>query len=182
VTAAVAVSGQPDAPPAGSVTFVDQGAVLGTAALGDQGRAQLELAGLAAGLHRVIAVYNGDGNYASVSASFTVLVPGPVATSTSIKANQTRVLPSRDLTLTAAVAATSPAGDTPGGSVVTFKEGDAVLGTSTLDGQGSAALTLPALPPGQHTLVASFAGSGSLGPSSATVTVQVLDEPASEGG
>src|SRR5207302_6138788 len=137
-------------------------------------RAQLELAGLAAGLHRLIAVYNGDGNYASVSASFTVLVPGPVATSTSVRPNETRVPPSRDLTLTASVAATSPAGDAPTGSV-TLKEGDAVLGAGPLDGQGSAMLKLSPLPPGTHTLVASFPGSGSLGPSSGTVTVQVLN-------
>ncbi|MDQ6741832.1 MAG: Ig-like domain-containing protein [Candidatus Dormibacteraeota bacterium] len=183
VSAGVAVSGQPGAPPAGSVTFVEQGAVIGTVSVGDQGRAQLDLAGLAAGLHRVIAVYNGDGNYASVSASFTVLVPGPVATGTSVKANQSRVLPSRDLTLTATVAATSPAGETPAGSI-TFKEGDEVLGTGPLDGQGSAVLELPALSPGTHTIVASFPGSGSLGPSTGTVTVQVLttDDPASEGG
>jgi large repetitive protein len=183
ISVSVAISGQPDAPPGGSVTFLDQGAVLGTVAVGDQGQAHLDAAGLAAGLHRVVAVYNGDGNYGSVSAAFTVLVPGPVATSTSIHARQTRVRPSRDLTLTASVATTSPSEDALGG-VITFKEGDALLGTGELDSQGSVELTLPALPPGPHTVVASFPGSGSLGPSSGTVTVQVLDsdEPASEGG
>jgi hypothetical protein len=179
---AVAISGQPDAPPGGSVTFVDQGAVLGTVPVGDQGQAHLDAAGLPAGLHRVVAVYNGDGNYGSVSAAFAVLVPGPVASSTSLRASQTRVRPSRDLTLTATVASTSPSGDSPAG-VVTFQEGDTVLGTGELDVQGSVELTLPALPAGPHTIVASFPGSGSLGPSSDTVTVQVLngDEPPSEG-
>ncbi|MDQ6748042.1 MAG: Ig-like domain-containing protein [Candidatus Dormibacteraeota bacterium] len=183
ISLAVAISGQPDAPPGGSVTFVDQGAVLGTVAVGDQGQAHLDTAELAAGLHRMVAVYNGDGNYGSVSAAFTVLVPGPVTSSTSIHASQRRVLASHDLTLTATVAATSPSGDAPAG-VITFKEGDAVLGTGELDGQGSVELTLPALPPGQHTIVASFPGSGSLGPSSGTVTVQVLDnqEPRADSG
>ncbi len=183
ISLGAAISGQPDAPPGGSVTFVDQGAVLGTVALGDQGQAHLDTAGLAAGLHRVVAVYNGDGNYGSVSAAFTVLVPGPVATSTSVQAGQKRVLASRDVTLTATVAPTSPSGDAPAG-VITFKEGDAVLGSGELDGQGGAELTIPALPPGQHTIVASFPGSGSLAPSSGTVTVQVLDrqEPSADSG
>lgn len=180
VTAAVAVSGQPGAPPAGSVTFVDQGAAIGTASVGDQGRAQLEMTGLAAGLHRVIAVYNGDGNYASVTASFTVLVPGPVATSTSIQAGYARA--SRDLTLTGSVAATSPSGERPAGSL-TFKEGDAVLGTGSLDAQGDAVVKLPSPAPGTHTIVVTFPGSGSLTPSTGTVTVQIPnpDEPATDG-
>jgi hypothetical protein len=165
------------------VSFAEQGSVLGTATVGAQGTAQLDVDGLAAGLHRVTALYNGDGNYGSASLTLTVLVPGPVATTTNLQASQMRLLPSRDLTLTAAVAATSPAGDAPIGPV-TFKEGEQVLGTGQLDGQGDAELTVSALAPGPHTIVASFPGSGSLQASSGTVTVQVLsgDEPAAEPG
>jgi hypothetical protein len=183
VSMAVVVSGESGATPAGSVTFVDQGAVLGTSVVADQGRAQLAVSGLTAGLHRLIAVYNGDGNYGSGSASFTVIVPGPVATSTSVRASQARLLPSRNLTLTVTVAANSPSSDVPSGSV-TVREGDAILCVGQLDGQSSADVSLPALPAGTHTLVASFPGGGSWGASTGTVTVQVLssDEPAAEPG
>jgi Big-like domain-containing protein len=169
----IAVSGQTGAAPAGSVTFVDQGAVLGTALVQDQGRAQFAVNGLPAGLHRVIAVYNGDVNYASGSTSFTVLVPGAVATSTSLEASQSRLPATHDLRLTATVAATAPASEAPHGPV-TFKEGEGVLAVGELDGQGEAGVTLSALPAGTHTIVASFAGNGSLGPSTGTVTVKVL--------
>jgi hypothetical protein len=183
VSVAVAVNGQSSSPPGGSVSFAEQGSVLGTATVGAQGTAQVDVDGLAAGLHRVTALYNGDGNYGSASLTLTVLVPGPVATTTTLQASQMRLLPSRDLTLTAAVAASSPAGDAPSGPV-TFKEGEQALGTGQLDGQGDAELTVPALAPGPHTIVASFPGSGSLQASSGTVTVQVLsgDEPAAEAG
>jgi hypothetical protein len=72
----VSVSGVDGATPGGSVTFVEQDTVLGTAPVQDQGRALLSTAGLAAGAHRVVAVYNGDGNYASGSTSFTVVGAG----------------------------------------------------------------------------------------------------------
>jgi hypothetical protein len=183
VTVAVGVGGQAGVPPGGSVSFVGQGSVLGTALVGAQGNAELDLDGLSAGLHRVIAVYNGDANYGSVSLTLTVLVPGPVTTTTALQASQTRVLPSRELKLTATVAATSPAADAPGGEV-SFKEGDQLLGSGQLDPQGEAQLTVPALATGQHTITASFPGGGSLQPSSGTVTVQVLggDEPGGDSG
>jgi hypothetical protein len=179
VTLAVAVSGQAGNPaPGGSVTFLEKGAELGSASLGSDGRAYISTDGLQAGPHHLTAVYNGDGDYASSSTAFSVVVSGPVPTSTSLRASPTRLLPARDLTVTATVATRAPGGDAPGGSV-TFREGDDVLGVGRLDDQGVARLTLPVLSPGLHNLVAEFAGAGSYAPSTASVSVNVLsnDEP-----
>jgi hypothetical protein len=101
------------------------------------------------------------------------VVPGPVATSTSLRASPSRLLSSRELRLTATVAPAAPAGDAPSGTVA-FTEGDTVLAAAELDGQGAAGVTLSALPAGTHTIAASFVGSGSLSPSVGTVTVKVL--------
>jgi Bacterial Ig-like domain (group 3) len=179
VALAVAVSVQGgSAPPSGSVTFLEKGAELGSASLGGDGRASMSTAGLQAGPHHLTAVYNGDADYASSSMAFSVLVPGEVPTSTSVRASQTRLLPARDLTVTATVATRDQGGDPPGGSV-TFREGEDVLGVGRLDEQGVARLTLPALSPGSHHLLAEFSGGGSYSPSSASVSVHVLsnDEP-----
>lgn len=180
-TLVVAVSGQGASPaPGGSVTFLDQGAVLGTAAVGPDGRANLSAEGLPGGPQRVMAVYNGDAEYASSTTAFTVVVAGPAATSTALRASQARVLPGRDLTFTATVSVRGAGEQAPGGSV-TFKEGDTVLGVGEVDDMGAARLTVAALPPGDHTVEADFAGDPSYAPSTATTTVEVLASRESAG-
>jgi hypothetical protein len=184
VTLAVAVGGQGgNPPPSGSVTFLEKGVELGSAPLRGDGRAYISTEVLQAGPHHLTAVYNGDGDYCSSSTAFSVVVSGTVPTSTSLRASQTRLLPARNLTVTATVAIGTQGGDPPGGSI-TFREGDDVLGVGRLDDQGVARLTLPALSPGPHHLVAEFAGAGSYSPSSASIRVDVLsnDEPDSSTG
>jgi hypothetical protein len=179
VTLAVTVSGQgANAAPGGSVTFLEKGAELGSGPLGEDGRASISTAGLPPGPHHLTAVYNGDADYASSSTAFSVVISGQIPTSTSLRASQSRLLPGRELTVTAAIGSGSQGDDHPVGSV-TFREGDDVLGISRLDDQGVARLTLPAPSPGSHHLVAEFGGAGSYSPSSASISVDVLnnDEP-----
>jgi hypothetical protein len=173
-TLAVAVNGQGASPaPSGSVTFLDQGAVLGTVAVGPDGRAYISADGLPPGPQRLMAVYNGDAEYASSTTAFTVVVAGPAATNTALRASQARVLPGRDLTFTATVSAGAAGEEAPGGSV-TFKEGDTVLGVGEVDDRGVARLTMGALPPGDHVVEADFAGDASYAPSAAATSVEVL--------
>ena len=74
------------------------------------------------------------------------------------------------ITLTATVF--SPAG-APIGTVV-FAEGSVVLGTAALDADGHATITRT-LPPGTHTLVAKYAGSGAFGSSVSAPLTQVVN-------
>jgi hypothetical protein len=174
VTLAVAVSGQSARPaPGGSVTFLDRGAVLGTAAVGPDGRAYLSPERLPGGPQRLIAVYNGDAEYASSTTAFTVVVTGPAATTTSLRASQSRVLPGRDITFTASVSVGAAGDEAPGGCV-TFKEGETVLGVGEVDDKGVARLTVAALAPGPHTVEADFAGDSSYAASAATTSLEVL--------
>jgi hypothetical protein len=79
VTLTATVSGGQS--PTGSIVFKDGAIVLGTAALAG-GAARISTSSLSVGAHSIVAVYGGDGNNASVSASTTVSVnarPDPTA-------------------------------------------------------------------------------------------------------
>jgi hypothetical protein len=74
LTAAVTVSAPGAGLPTGSVTFLDGGAVLGSAPLDGSGRARLTVTFLAPGSHSFVAVYGGDSSFAG-STSGPVGVP-----------------------------------------------------------------------------------------------------------
>lgn len=68
---------------------------------------------------------------------------------------------------------TDPDVGAPRGTVVfTFADGQA-LGAAELDGQGRARLTTAALPPGDHVIVAGYAGSETLAPVTTTIPHRV---------
>ena len=61
--------------PTGSIQFRDQSAVLGTAPLNGAGAATLTISSLLPGIHTVVAVYAGDGNFSgSTSAVETITI------------------------------------------------------------------------------------------------------------
>ena len=57
---------------------------------------------------------------------------------------------------------------------VAFAEGSVVLGTATLDTDGHASITRT-LPPGTHTIVARYAGSGAFGSSVSSPLTQIVN-------
>jgi Ca2+-binding RTX toxin-like protein len=63
--------------PTGTVTFLDGNTVLGTAAVGADGRATLTTNFAAAGGHAITAIYNGDGNFVSSSQAVAEQVSAP---------------------------------------------------------------------------------------------------------
>jgi hypothetical protein len=80
----------------------------------------------------------------------------PGTTATTLTLGTTAVNFGKPVTLTAKVAATSPAPNNPTTGTVTFFNGKTVLGTVTLDATGTATLTTAALPPGNLTLTAVY--------------------------
>ncbi len=71
------------------------------------------------------------------------------------------------------VATVSAATGTPTGSVQ-FRDGDNVLGTAALDGQGRAVLNIATLASGSHTFVARYAGDSSFATSTSAPLVQQI--------
>lgn len=154
----------------GRITFRDGATVLGTASLA-AGRATLSTAALAVGTHAITAAYAGDASYAASTATAVSIRVAPAATTVTLSANKTALLPGAPVTLTATVAVVAPGKGTPAGAV-TFRDGAKVIGTAALTGGVATLSTVPA-PSGVHGLTASFAGSATLAAASGATSVEV---------
>ena len=77
---------------------------------------------------------------------------------TTLAASAGAVAAGQPLTLTAGVSPASATG------AVTFKDGDTVLGTGTVD-NGKATFSVSTLTPGGHSLTASYQGDANVAPS-----------------
>ena len=168
--------------PTGAVTFLDGTTTLGTSSLNGSATAALTTTALGAGTHSIVASYGGDSqDGSSVSSAVTVSVSvsataaqGPVATTTTLSASTTQVLPSQSITFNAAVVPHSGS-NVPTGTV-TFLDGSASLGTAQLNASGGATFNLTSLSLGTHSISASYGGDANDTPStSAVLTVSVSD-------
>ena len=168
-TFTVAVSSETGVP-TGTVSFRDNGTVIGTATLDANGDASLSTAKLTPGTHTITAVYSGDANYVG---------------STSAGLKQTVQLAQPTLTLsgpTAAVDAGTPAqflaalttpGTAPTGTL-TLLDGGVAIGSATVTANGSFPFSTVKLAIGTHTITAAYSGdSDNAAVTSAAVTVVV---------
>jgi hypothetical protein len=169
--------------PTGTVTFKEGTSTLFTASLNASGVATFTTSSLAAGSHSIAAVYGGDANFApstSPALTQTVNAPALAATTTSLGTSVNPSAYGQAVTLTATVSASAGSG-TPTGSV-TFRDGQAVLGSVALDGSGRAQFSTSALAAGSHSITASYGGDATFSPSTSapvTQTVNPVPGPAS---
>ena len=168
------------AAPTGTVTFLAGNTALGTATLSASGAASLSVSAgkLAAGANSITASYAGSASFAaSASQAVTVTVTAPsISTSATVAANPTSIAQSASTTLTVNVSASSGSAS-PAGTVA-FTAGAVALGTATLSGSGgtaTATFTLRGsnLSVGNNSVLASYSGNGTCGPSSASVAITV---------
>jgi len=110
------------------------------------------------------------------AATITVsLMVNPALTMTALAANTTSLLPGAQLTLTATVSGSSGISGAPGG-VVTFSDGNSVLGNANLSAAGVATFSPSGLGVGAHTFSASYSGdSNDARSSSSAITVTISD-------
>src|SRR5262249_6775443 len=121
-------------PPTGTVLFVDGSTPLGTAALVPgpaSAQATFSTAALAVGGHTITAVYQGGVNFLTSTSSPLAQAVNPDGSGTQLSSSENPALPGDTVTCTATVSALAPGAGLPGG-LVTFKDGDSVLGTGTL--------------------------------------------------
>ena len=148
----------------GTVIFQEGSTTLGSSTLVN-GTATYSISTLSAGSHTITAVYNGDANFAgSTSSAFTETVTqaGGAYTTTTLSSSDDHQAHGKSVTLTATVSGTGATG------TVTFKDGDAILGSSAL-GNGTATLSTSDLSVGDHSITAVYSGdatfAGSTSPS-----------------
>lgn len=173
--------------PTGVVVFVIDGqAQPPTVLVRQAGRsvAVTNTAGLTPGAHTVAAYYPGDGLFAaSASPPVRVVVPAPALAPTTTTAAVLTVPASagRPVSFSATVTATGTSAATPTGGVVFSVDGqdkDLVPLVTTAGSPPTAAITIPGLPLGYHTVSATYTGDARFAVSTAplaTFLVQSLD-------
>jgi len=142
----------------GTVTFLDGGTPVGTAAVSASGVATLSIASLGVGSHSISASFGGNANYvASASPPIAETIASATTTAT-IVSNLDPSVAGTVLTLTAKVVgnggiATGTVAFTDG-----LGAGAVTLGIGTLNASGIAIFTTSTLAVGQHTLFAVYGG------------------------
>jgi large repetitive protein len=173
--------------PSGTVTFREGttatspavGPAVTLALVNSVETARLDLPSLAIGTHTFIATYSGSTAFnASTSLTTTIVVTAVAKTDTTTAASSATPdsLPGQEVKLKAVVKQ-DPAGPGKPTGTVTFSEGATNLGTAPLELIGAietAKLTLPSLPVGVHSIIATYSGSSTFnGSTSDAITVTV---------
>ena len=152
---------------------MSSGVLLGTGSLNGS-TASLTLSNLPAGTAGLQAIYNGDTvNALSSSATQTVTVAPPLAsTVTSVAGSASNAFSASVLGNSGTVV--------PTGTITFYLDVD--TGTSVaLDGNGQGSYSLPSgLPPGTHSLAATYSGDGNYSASSSAPLVFQTSLPARE--
>ncbi len=159
-TATVAAVGSA-AIPAGQVELSVDGTPLATVVLDATGSASFPLSSMTVGDHTVVATYLGTPSTAPSTASPRtqhVVHASPVVTVAVTPGTATH---GQTVHVAATVGVAAPGSGVPTG-IVTFTDGTRSLGFATLDGSGSAAIDVPLLGAGSHTVTATYVGDGNV--------------------
>jgi autotransporter-associated beta strand protein len=143
--------------PTGSVTFVVDGGNLAPTSNLSGGIATYVDSSLSVGSHSLSAVYNGDTNFLTSTATAINQTITQAGSKTTVTSSAASAVYGQTLTFTASVTAVSPGTGVPTGSVTFVVDGANQLPTPTLSG-GVATFTDNALPVGSHNITAIYGG------------------------
>jgi Bacterial Ig-like domain (group 3) len=172
ITSATAAQYAPGAVPAGSVTFYDGAASLGTVTLDATGAATLQLSSFQAGTHMLTAAYSGNASFQPSASADVPLPVTPDATTAKLAGTPSSAAAGTTVTFTAAVASAATT-VVPTGAV-TFYDGATPLGQAALDATGHAAFGTSSLAIGMHTITASYGGDRNFQASRSTAFVETI--------
>lgn len=173
VTLTATVASTTTGTPNGTVTFKRGSVGLGSASL-SSGTASLTTTALPVGSDNLTAVFNGGVYYLASTSAPVAETVNPAATTTSLTVSANPATYGQSVTLTAAVASTTPG--TPKG-VVSFRNGSANVGAANLSG-GVAVLTTSALPAGSDSLTAVYLTSADYLTSTSTAVAETVNPAA----
>jgi hypothetical protein len=158
----------------GLVTFTQDSTVIGVGALDANGSASISIPSLTVGTHTFLAAYAGDGSdVASSAAPFTQTVHLRPTTDV-LTTSATSISGGQQVTLIAVVQGAGPVVPT---GVVSFRSGNLLRGTATLDRAGVATLTILPIKDDPTTLVASYAGDSVYSGSDSAVEPITVGQP-----
>lgn len=158
-----------NSPPTGSVSFLDDGAIIaGNIPIASGSPAVFKTSSLIVGTHTIQAEYSGDTTYGAQSTTTTEVILAPTITTLSASPNPANQ--GQTVTLKASV---TKASGTPAGPVM-FLDGAVTIGTANLDLTGTAVMTTATLQPGTHPLTAVFAANATDEGSSSAVVNEVI--------
>jgi hypothetical protein len=143
--------------PAGTVTFYDGVAAIGTSPLNVSGVATFSTSGLLAGAHGITAVYGATNNFSASTSPAGTQTVNKANTSTTLASSLTPSSVGTAVTFTAVVNAVSPGAGIATGTI-TFTDGNAVLATVALNGSGQGTLVTSSLTVGVHSIAAAYNG------------------------
>ncbi|HEY1213131.1 MAG TPA: kelch repeat-containing protein, partial [Bryobacteraceae bacterium] len=133
------------------------------------------LASTSSGTKNITATYSGDANFAASTSSGTSHLVNAATTTTALSSSLTPSISGQSVTFTATVTVPSPGvGPVPLGSVITFKDGSATLGTGTTDSTGVASYSTTALTDGHHSITAVFPGNTNFTTSTSSTVAQLV--------
>ncbi len=150
----------------GSVTFKDGATTLGSGTLSG-GVATFSTSALTAGPHSITAVFAGDVNLTTATSSAVSVTVGKATANVALATSAASVAAGANVTLTATI---SPAAAT---GIVTFKNGNANLGTGTI-AAGVATFSTTALAVGNHSITAVYAGDANHNTGTSAALSQVV--------
>jgi hypothetical protein len=176
LTATVTSTG---AAPAGTVTFKDGAAALGTGPvqLDATGAATLVVSSLSVGPHTLTASYAGAPTLAASTSPAVSQAVGQASTTVTLATSSSPALPGATITLLAVVQVTAPGAGTPTGNV-TFSEGPTVLGTVGLQTNGLVKLNLSTLSLGTHVITATYVGDTNFTGSTSAGLTEIISKTA----
>lgn len=150
------------------VTATDGSAVTGTVTFydGTTGFCTLTIAvgascppgtetGFGTGSHVFTAVYSGDATHAGATSNAVTVTVAQDTTTTTLASSTNPIPADSGVIYTAAVAGAHG----PVSGTVSFFDGNVSMGSTTLDSNGSATLSVLMLSPGDHAITAAYAGN-----------------------
>ncbi|BDQ19122.1 Ig-like domain-containing protein [Rhodococcus qingshengii] len=153
----------------GTVTFKVGGTVLASVPVAGNGEATYAWVPTVAGAQTVEAVFAGRSGVTGSSTTANVTVAEQPAGTTSSTTDLSVVAGQVGVAQTIS-AQISPAN---AGGTVTFKDGETVIGTATVDSSGKASLSWKPATQGQRVVAAEYSGAGTVTASSDQVSVQI---------
>jgi len=121
------------------------------------------------------ATYGGDANYYGNTATYVQTV-NKAGARINMGSSANPVALAQPVTWNVTVGAVDPGAPIPTGTV-NFDDGNTILGTATLDANGTAYFTTSALTAGSHSITAVYSGDNTFDGSTSDVLAQVVNAP-----